>query len=361
MKYADPPNDETDRQGRLLLDRINRVLDASMSVKFEVTDEPGSMTLAAISAPFILDLAEMTRVCLNDVFSYFEILDLNSRSTSNTDSNSLVDIGALISSEIAIQEVLDLTFVATSHLRFGADRLRRAINDQNLLAMVNSSEVVLTRLRRGLLPVEIALGDYTGIKVPVRTIGDIEGSIEVRRIYAGLRRAVLAIGRPSDSDLESLLTEFSNHLSALRSNAVATQIRINDRVQITALINRIGQWKVCEDPKDIEAGHTIWSDLATFASLLALTNNRQELIDHDRRIIARIFHELYANIRPPSIISEEMLQKLCTLEGRDDDLDQLILQRVNRKPADWEEPIRRLWHDLDQPSLETNMTRLHRK
>ncbi len=342
---------EKGQSGCELAQQATNLVDGASAIDFRISDEPGALTLAAVSAPVIVDLLGQVLEFLDQAQSHYAAVA--ARAAPNSDS--LGDIGALISTEIAVQEIRDLCFVASGEIRSLMRGLQSALASQNLLAMVSGADGALCGVRHGLIPIETAIGEFEGIEPPDREWNDIETTLQIRRLYGWLRRELKAVGQPDDRDLTARLSEFTNRLSELRSNDAYAMFRVNDRVQIRALFRRIVLW-LDEEESDLSSGRRIWQDLSGFINLLAEINKRQELQEHDRRVIDVAYHALFANVRPPRVIPGDLLAKLRTLEGRDDELDALILHATSRCPKDWESPIRRLWQspinqDLDQAPL----------
>ena len=164
------------------------------------------------------------------------------------------------------------------------------------------------------------------------------------------------MGEPDDDELPARLAELAHRLADVRSSELYTYLRISDRVQMRTLYQRISFW-VRDEGRDIEQARRIWEDLAAFVNLLVEVNNRQELQDHDRRIIGSAYYALYANIRRPKSIPAALLEELKALEGLDEELDRLILHGSTRRSEDWQAPIRRLWERVEVAASEVPLSR----
>jgi hypothetical protein len=246
---------------------------------------------------------------------------------------------------VAVQEILDLAFMALAQLRLARGRLETAVDSQNLLAMVTRADSALTRLRRECIPLEAAIAEFEERPNPLRTWVDLEVSLEIRRVYANLRRAVAAVGDPAGEALPRALADFAGRLASLGSNPVYSRLRIADRVQFQTLSRRIGAWLASESERDATNGRRLWSDLATSCALLVEVSKRQELVEHDRQVVTRTHQLLVASPEPPPLLPSDLLEELHTLEGRDDELDRLILGG-NRRTVDWVPAVNRLYLTL---------------
>ena len=97
-----------------------------------------------------------------------------------------------------------------------------------------------------------------------------------------------------------------------------------------------------------DIGRRLWTDLVSFARLLVQVNNREEIREHDRRMVSQIYHQLFLVTETPERLSANQLEDLESLLGRDDELDQVIL-RINEHPLeDLRPPLVRLRKELGQ-------------
>jgi len=333
--------------GNLLFEQVNHLVDAAMAVNLRVDDRPGSLALASSFAPIVLDLLTQGGVLLDSVSDHYRSIDGDAMAGEPKPSApvSLEDIGALISTEIAVREILDLMFIAKGQLRGCIERLLTANRDQNLVAMVTSSDSALNRLRRAFFPLQAAIADFEGLPPPSRAWGDLEISLQTRQMFGRLRRAAAAVGSVVPSSLAEVLTDFAHRLAEVRSGPLYHFLRVNDRIQMLAIGRRIAAW-LCADSPDPEVGRRLWSDLTTFLSLLVGVNYRHELVEYDRQVISRAYSVLYAGASPPSVIPDDLLEGLHSLAGREAQLDQLI-ESGTRRPGDWKPAICRAWYAME--------------
>ena len=159
-------------------------------------------------------------------------------------------------------------------------------------------------------------------------------------LYACFRRDLIEAER--EHELDRRLAYIVDRLAELRASATFAQLRIIDRVQFRALHARILSWLGTEQPRNAQAGHRAWSDLRSFASLLLQVNNRHVLQEHDRNVVNLAYSSLFAEIQGPDLIPFPILSWLRTLEGKDEELDRLLLSAPSLRVEDWESAIRRL-------------------
>ena len=348
--------------GRELLLRVSRLADEIVAIDFHVREEPGALSLAATSVPRVFDLAGLAVTLLDQVQDHYDDgvgHDPEGERDHAADATAVPDsldgIGALISTTIAAHEVRDLAFVAAGQIRSCLTRLQAAFRSQRLLNMVAGADDALARLRKGLIPVESAICEYEGQEPPDRPCIDLEIMLETRRLYGQLRRELLAVGEPDTAELVAHLTEAGERLARLRGSQIFTYLRLNDRVHVRSLQRRIVTWLGEGPVRDNQVGQVIWGELCTFANLIIQINKRQELQEHDRQVITASYHALYANVSPPKVIPADILERLRSLQGLDDELDSLILTATSRDPKDWKAPIRRLWKRSDRTESQSSL------
>ena len=333
------------RPGKSLFRRVVRLLDAAVTVEFNIDDEPGCLALAALSAPTIAEVLRDAVVLLDEVRGYYES-DRASTAAAGQAPDSLNDIGALISTQVAAQEISDLAFVTRSEVRHCLAALETAIGSQDPPRIVVRCDDAVQRLRRGMIPLENAIGEYEGVAPPIRVWWDLEISLRIRSLYAGLRHLVVTVPPPTDGNLRSRFDEVTRELVTLRSAEIYRFMRIDDRIQMRVLHRRMELWLGQTDENDPVEGQRLWQELVSFVQLLVGVNNRQELQAHDQRVIARACQVLLEAEPRPDHVPRSLLEELGNVVGRDDELDRLILDGGASGPTVWEEVLLRLRESL---------------
>ncbi len=116
---------------------------------------------------------------------------------------------------------------------------------------------------------------------------------------------------------------------------------------------RIVSWLRGEDAGE-ETGRRLWQDLVSFARLLMRVNDREELREHDRKVATALLRMLFHPKRPAKGLSSAHLKELEQLEGRDDELDELILMAEETPLAAFQPPLEKIREQLQRP-FETGM------
>jgi hypothetical protein len=326
-------------ESRELLARTSHLIEAANAIDFQVSDQPGALSLAAISAPTIRDTVVGAVSLLKQVEAYYEeVVDPETAET-------LFDIGALISAEMAAREITDLAFVAGRELRTCVAQLDRSIETEDLIAMVSGCDTAVRRLRRALIPIEGAMCEFHGVEAPIRRWVDLEVSLRIRRLYMQFGRAVAAVA-DDEIQMEMRLAFVASRVSNIRSSDLYPCLRIEDRLEMQKLFSRIVGWLDEGEERDPSRGFELWQDVRTFAALLTDINNRQELREHDRKVACEAVQRLFVNERTEPGLPEDLRLKLQMVLGRDEDLDASILCTAQVQKEQLEVPLRRICHRL---------------
>lgn len=327
-----------------VLDRIGAFIQELQGVQFQVPEDDAAVARSALFAPRLAAAIEEAVAMLQAAQEHYErhgtIAD-----EQVDDVESLDDIGRLISSEIAGQEVADLLFLARTELKGTLQDLIASVDQEDFLRVASSCDSGLRTLKRTLISVESAIYEFEGMDPPMRQWSDLEISLQTRRLYSDIRRYVLGTPKPSDAALPDRLAGVHDRLDRLRDLDVYPLLRFDDRVTMRELRRRIGGW-VIEEPHDLLAGRRLWQDISGFAELLKEVNHRQELRQHDRALLRRAYHQLFGRGTHPAGVPEDTLYQLDALGGLDDELDDLLARRERGDLGRWRQVLSRLLHRL---------------
>jgi len=325
------------------LERLGAVIEELQTVHFQVPEDDLAVARGALFAPRLVDRIRHAIDLLEAIQFQYERATVPEQEVRAADS--LDDIGHLISTEIAGQEVTDLVFLARADLRGALQDLIASIDQEDFLRVASSCDAGLRTLRRTLISVESALHDFEGLQPPMRQWSDLDVSLQTRRLYADVRREVLRPPAPDDATLADRLAGVHDRLHQLRELELYPLLRFDDRVAMRELRRRISTWIVA-DPPDLLAGRHLWQDLVGFAELLKTVSHRQELRQHDRALLRRSYHQLFGRAAHARTLSDDMLHQLDALAGLDDELDALLARREHGDLPRWREVMARLLQRL---------------
>ncbi len=312
---------------------------------FHVSEETERISLVEDFVPKVSELLQAGVDMLRETQAWYESDDALEGAADRDDGDSLSEIGALISTELAASNIADLAFVARGGLRICLDELKSAAAKRHIFMIASGCDTGMRRLRKALMSVESAIAEFEGAPQPMHRQEDLETSIETRRAYGRLRQCILGTGQPDDRQLGRRLQEIAEHFVKLRTLAIYPLIRIGDRLEMRGLYKRIQLWRQQPD-RDLVEGHRLWVDLSGFARLIQEINNREELGEHDRLLLTKVWHQLFGK-RDVSEVTADLLEELRRLEGRDEDLDQLLSDPGAYPAEAWRETLERLRRTLE--------------
>jgi hypothetical protein len=320
-----------------LRSRVGGILDRAKSLDFtlgpgeEGQIKPRTMTLLELLHQACAALTEVQRTFEDEVF-------LAEVETASED-DSLLEIGALISTQMAAQELGDLAFVARGDLRATISDLESSLAGADPWLVAAAADRSLRRLRKGLISVESSLYEFDGSSAPRREWYDLETSLEVRRLYGDLRRGVLRLGQSAGAVLENDLHAFARRLVGLHRESIYPLLRIDDRREIQRLAQRILNPDARRTPLDSQR---LWQDVVGFVELLAQVSHREELRAYDHALLSQAHQELSEGQGDRDFLSSETLQALKTLRGLDDELDDLLQAGRRATESRWRACLERL-------------------
>lgn len=340
-----------------LLDRMEALIGELQEVTFVVPDESGYFSIEDELVQKVRILLERTLDLARDVTDLYDAEEPDEDTTVLVESTGgeedvLKEIGAAISSELASQEVANMAFVARTQLTENYDALCTAMDHGFIWVVASNADTGLRRAGKALLTLETTIREYERLPPKERRWTDLKDSLEIRRVYGQFRRFVLrAADDPRGEVLERHLRSASHRIALLRDLKIYPFLRIYDRVPIRKLQKRILGWLERDESLEAKekAGRELWSDLVSFAELLAQINQREELREHDRRTLRRVHQLLFESRRTPKELLPGHLEDLETLLGRDAELDRIILDPKSHRPEELKAPIERILAELEQP------------
>jgi hypothetical protein len=335
-----------------ILDRLGAFVAGLEGIDFRLPEDEVSVVQGAQFAPRLAATLDQAVEILREVEAYYQG-ERESRGAVMDDADTLADIGQLISWEIAGQEITDLLFVARNELRIARQDVTTALGQEDILRLASSCDSGLRTLKRTLFSVESMLFDYEGLEPPRRRWIDLEVSLQSRRLYGQLRRHILSGPRPEDRPvLEQRLREVAVRLGALRDLEIYPLLRFDDRVLFRDLRHRIEEWLGAAH-RDLWSGSRLWQDIHGITELLKAINFRQELREHDRRAVRRVYQRLCEAGAPPFEAAWGPIHELAPLLGLDDELDDLLLRSEPCDTGVWRTALGRLLESLSAaPSID---------
>lgn len=336
-----------------LLQRLSALFERSRDIELNVPEETGMFSLN----DEVIDIVR--RLLVDAVQLCGELMDCYDTEQGSLDdtavgldeaSDFLREIGAQISSKMAAQEISSLAFMSRRQLQDTLDDLDQGMRERKIWKVASALDTATRRAGRALVALETSVCEYEGYERRHRYWLSIDDALHVRRLYGEFRRAVAAHGAPDAAPpLVAAFRDISDRISAMRELEIYPLLRIDDRQQLRRLRKRINTWLEVDPVEHLLGGRHLWSDLESFAQLLAQISLRQELIEHDRTAVAFLFQRFLDRQPGAEALNREHLQYLKPLEGRDDELDVILLHPERFRLRDLRPILERLREALDKP------------
>lgn len=344
-----------------LMQQVSDLLDELQGVDFTIPEDTGYFSIEDDLVRRVRSLTRAAADLMRDVMVCYEAEatadDAEDDIDASDDEAFLKEIGAQISSRLAVEEVSGLAFVSRGQLLDILGALDKAVHENQVWSVASHADAALRRSGRALIALESAMRECEGLPVEFRQWQDLDDSLEVRRIYSQFRRAILASAGDTDPDtapedpeeLTERLRKAANRIAVLRKLEIYPFLRIDDRLEIRRLQKRIEAWLAGAGDHSPSAGAELWSDLISFARLLSQINLRQELREHDRLVVDSLWRKFFAAEGGPAELKPADLSPFEPLLGRDDDLDHILLNPGEHTVQDLKDPLERLRKELGKP------------
>ena len=240
------------------------------------------------------------------------------------------EIDAAVASKLGSRRAVDeIAFIAQLELRQREDRLSRVRSTQGPVALLGECDSSLRRIRKALNAVDAAIASAESIPPLLDFTSELQTSCAVRRAYAKLRARILLGGTPTEAALRARFRAAGTQIATLVGWDAYPEMRVQDRLLLRELQQRILAWLRGGSESTPAAGIRLWQDLAASVEMFSLVNRRQELVAHDSLAIRELFAK-GESLRPDAA----MMQALASLEGLDQELDELLASSQPPPPAD---------------------------
>lgn len=371
-----------------LLQSIEKTVYRAQALEFVVPDDTGFFAVQGSLIHQVQEIIEDALSLMRRVMDHYDETD-SSDSTPDLlagvdgigegvgEEDLLREIGAAISIELAAQEVSNIAFAVRAQLMETYDALKGALEGDQIWVVASHADTGLRRAGKGLITLEHTIREYEGLEPVERTWSKLHDSLEIRRLYCQFRRGISRLGTPETlEELTSGLRSAAHRIAILRDRSIYPLMRISDRIPIRRLQKRILGWLENDQAADREElGRRLWSDLQSFSELLVQVNHREELREHDRRVVrewlethfpeelsADPMSPIPAEITPTEASNQpaknptasrlagvDELAQLESLLGCSEELDDLLLRPGQRNLEDLRGPLQRIFRKLNRP------------
>lgn len=241
------------------------------------------------------------------------------------------------------QDIADTAFIARMELRGRTTQLENAHRTEFWDTIALCSDVRAEMLK-SLSSIEAMICRVEGItQVNGFYREELDKAMETRRLYTRFFRDLNASVEITADALLKRLRLAGIMIAKITGHALYPDLRVHDRRQLRQLQQRLLEWlrtvmlssghlsEACT-----RAGMQLWSDLVTFAELLAQVNERDDLRAHDREVIAKLLLELSdATAQPTAPLAEKTRMRMERLYGRDATFDDWLRAPSTHDRLSW--------------------------
>ncbi|QDG52218.1 hypothetical protein FIV42_16170 [Persicimonas caeni] len=211
---------------------------------------------------------------------------------------------------------------------------------QRALTIIAQAKGVMTK---ALINLERALCEGSAYQPRLGDYLSLEDSLETRRVYGKMRRALLEFERPQETpphdEVVARLRRAGTSFIQLRGHSSYPALRVEDRFQFDRLWDRVYGWLQSESQdEETYSGWLIWEDVINFVELLSSINFRQELREHDV-LLANDALARMESLDSDALVGEALADDLAALTGYNTVIDELIAQGAKATVKDWRRPL----------------------
>jgi hypothetical protein len=252
-----------------------------------------------------------------------------------------IDAAIDAQSDATYRAVGDIAFLGQLELRQRQERLARVVACNSAMTIVGECDGALRRIRKVLTALDRALARAGLVEARLDFATELELSLRVRRACTKFRARILGSGEPTPATLRASLRSAGTTIAMLVGWETYPHLRVRDRLQLRELQRRVLDWLRGENAET--EGMRLRQDLVGFVRMLAQVSRRQELVEHDSRVVREARASL-ASCR--DAWPEPVAAALATLEGLDDEVDALLASEARTRPDAWSAPLERLARHL---------------
>ncbi len=282
---------------------------------------------------------------------YEEDLSISSGFTSNWEEGSDLEpqstrpalraIDRISANETGKQRVADLAWFALKTLRQKIASLDEAIQSADIWHAIGQCLSAKRIAIKTGTAIEKALSDELGVPSRLGRLYDteIERSLRIRKLYVRFRSQMMPNRKPEFDEVEMRLRMVAVAFAKVFGERAYDDVRVQDKQLFRRLQGQVFGWmrsRIAKDPEaTVRTGLRVWQEAAAFAECLMIVNNRTELRDHDRALAAELYDALSGLSPQPDHDYHRFWEQVKLLEGRDEDLDQMIADRVLPNDGRW--------------------------
>ena len=220
------------------------------------------------------------------------------------------------------EELSDLCFIAAAECREGLKQLEPLSPTSQPLTVLVVMERSQSRLSNGLCAVETRLARMYGRDSQTCHVDLGRKSLRARWLIARFRRRMASVVQQAGDDTEKKIRSIGNSFAWLLGHDQVANLRASDRLTAKMLHQRILDWLSSSASTD-DDGRRLCHDVTVFVEFLRLINCREEIVQHDSKVVLEVLSVL-ADSDPDGPLPSSIIERLESIQGRDDLLDDML-------------------------------------
>lgn len=266
----------------------------------------------------VVDLVAVLRTCLHDALAC--LATTGPKAALHEAERGLLQVSELAPERFGVDheasaQVQNIVFFGLLSLQRRAAALEAASGAQETSEAIAGVRREIIKAATALTSAITAL-DNAAFEPPQAYSEELKRSLAIRLAYARLRSHLLRdVNVNDDAALLTWLRHAGTSLTVLRSQPIHDALRLDDRLLIEQLHQRVLAWVRevrTSGAESMLAARRLHTDLRGFGHLLDNVNNRSELRDHDAAVLRRVLAE------PDVSVQRALLEEI---RGRDLTLD----------------------------------------
>ena len=142
-------------------------------------------------------------------------------------------------------------------------------------------------------------------------------AVRIRRIFGKFRLRLDLVSAVPESELEERLETAARGFAWIMGSPTFQEFRLDEQMRCHLVNDRLKEWLASD--RDGARAAEMWSEIVTFNVHVAEINNRAELFAFDRQLVTWAAYQIKSQG-----MSNEILDQLQWLSGRDPELDKLL-------------------------------------
>lgn len=183
----------------------------------------------------------------------------------------------------------------------------------------------LRTIQKSLSAVDRCMADFEHVPASINFYHRVvERSLDIRRRYVRFCHTVVGAPPAELNALRARARSIGNAIAHLLGRDVAVHLRTGDRALLMMEHAKVREWLVdrSEHPEHIAAGQRLIQDMNNIATMFLDVNKREELVQHDARLVREVLRDHRAAIDGGDEAARKaVLARLSTMLGRSPSLD----------------------------------------